>query len=294
MTLTKVGRKLIPIYIGLSFILWCVLTSLGTDGYISLIRAFSIMSTSGISAPEKFESDGAGFLGEFAMAIFLLLALSHSIIYSLNKKASLKKIISDKEIRLGLFTVSCITIVLSLKDMSLISAELNLNSSFLSGLKLVWGNFFTSLSFITTNGYFSSYWVGQSSSVEMPHVTIVLIGLCLFGGGLATTAGGIKLLRISILFSAFSNETGKLLHPSSMAGTDFNLKRLEISVFTSISNIFSTFLFFWIKQINFIPGLYDGSTLRNTKTLKNFVYLIILIFSVFVRYISHMNDQISS
>ena len=85
MTLTKVSRKLIPIYIGLSFILWCVLTSLGTDGYISLIRAFSIMSTSGISAPEKFESDGAGFLGEIAMAIFLLLALSHSIIYSLNK-----------------------------------------------------------------------------------------------------------------------------------------------------------------------------------------------------------------
>ena len=231
MTLTKVSRKLIPIYIGLSFILWCVLTSFGTDGYISLIRAFSIMSTSGISAPEKFESDGAGFLGEFAMAIFLLLALSHSIIYSLNKKASLKKLISDKEIRLGLFTVSCITIVLSLKDMSLIFAEFNSNSSFLSGLKLVWGNFFTSLSFITTNGYFSSYWVGQSSSVEMPHITIVLIGLCLFGGGLATTAGGIKLLRISILFSAFSNETGKLLHPSSMAGTDFNLKRLEISVF---------------------------------------------------------------
>ena len=65
----------------------------------------------------------------------------------------------------------------------------------------------------------------------MPHITIVLLGLCLFGGGLATTAGGIKLLRISILFSAFSNETGKLLNPSSIAGSKLNLKSLEISVF---------------------------------------------------------------
>ena len=189
------------------------------------------MSTSGIPGPEKFGSDGAGFLGEFIMAIFLLLALSHNIFFSLNKRESFKKLISDKEIRLGLFTVVFVTIVLSLKCMSLISPELNLDGSIVNGLKLVWGNFFTSFSFMTTTGYISSYWVGPSSTLDMPHITIVLLGLCLFGGGLATTAGGIKLLRIAILFSAFSNETGKLLNPSSMAGTNINLKRLEISVF---------------------------------------------------------------
>ena len=58
------------------------------------------------------------------------------------------------------------------------------------------------------------------------------MGLCLFGGGVATTAGGVKLLRISILFSAFSNETGKLLHPSSVTVKKNNsMKDLEISVF---------------------------------------------------------------
>ena len=87
---------------------------------------------------------------------------------------------------------------------------------------------------MTTTGYFSSYWVGPSSSVDMPHITLILLGLCLFGGGLATTAGGIKLLRISILFSAFSNETGKLLHPSSMAGVNNKLKRLKISILMAV------------------------------------------------------------
>ena len=65
----------------------------------------------------------------------------------------------------------------------------------------------------------------------MPHITNILLGLCLFGGGLATTAGGIKLLRISVLFSTFSNETGKLLYPSSITGINNKLKNLEISVF---------------------------------------------------------------
>ena len=231
MTLSKISAKLIPIYIGLTFVLWFILTSLGTNSYTSLVRAFSIMSTSGISGSEKFGSDGSVFLGEFVMAIFLLSALSHNIFYSFKNKVSLKKLISDKEIRLGLSTVVCITIVLSLKDMTLISSGFNFNDSFLSGIKLVWGNFFTSLSFLTTNGYFSSYWVGSSSSVDIPHITIVLLGLCLFGGGLATTAGGIKLLRISILFSAFSKETSKLLHPSSAAGINNNLERLNISIF---------------------------------------------------------------
>ena len=60
------------------------------------------MSTSGISGPEKFGFDGAGFFGELVMAIFLLLALSHNFFYSLNKKKNLKNILFDKEIRLGL------------------------------------------------------------------------------------------------------------------------------------------------------------------------------------------------
>ena len=231
MTLSKISKKLVPIYISLTFILWCVLTSLGTDGYTSFIRASSILSTSGIAGSEKFSSDGAGFFGELVMAMFLLLALTHNIFYSLNKKKYLKNILFDKELRLGLLTVICITLILSLKTMSLDSTFFSLEETFISGLKLIWGNFFTVFSFITTNGYVSSYWGAALTSADIPHVTIIFLGLCLFGGGLATTAGGIKLLRISVLFSAFSNETGKLLHPSSIAGSRFNLRKLEISIF---------------------------------------------------------------
>ena len=253
--LTKISKKIIPIYFGLTIILWCLLTSLGTDGYTSLIRAFSIMSTSGILGPEKFESDWTGFCGEFVMAVFLLLALSHNIFYSLNKKASLNKLKFDKEIRLGLCIVVCITLVLSLKDMRLISSEFNFDNSYVTELKLIWGNFFTAFSFLTTNGYVSAFWGSDLLSIQMPHVTIILIGLCLFGGGLATTAGGIKLLRISVLFSAFSNETGKLLHPSSLVRSSSDLRSLKISVF--MAWIFFMLFVISLALVTIILSIFD-------------------------------------
>ena len=91
--------------------------------------------------------------------------------------------------------------------------------------------FFTAFSFMTTNGYVSSFWKVSIFSDEVTHVSLILVGLCLFGGGVATTAGGIKLLRISILFSAFSNETGKLLHPSSVVNNNKFTQSLDISVY---------------------------------------------------------------
>lgn len=231
MTLATISNKLIPIYIGLTIILWILLTSFGTDGYTSLVRALSILSTSGISGPEKVSSDGAGFFGEIVMAIFLLFALSHSTFYTLNKNAILKKLLFDSEIRLGLFLIIFITFMLFLKDMSSVNSLSNFDKFFITGLESIWGNFFTTFSFMTTNGYVSSYWGAYSSFADLSHINVIFLGLCLFGGGVATTAGGVKLLRISILFSAFSNETGKLLYPSSIAGINSKSKSFEISVF---------------------------------------------------------------
>ncbi len=230
-TLIKVSKNLIPIYLALTIILWGLLTLFGTDSYTSLIRALSVISTSGISGPENFTSDGAGFFGELVVVLFLFIALSRNIIKFLGKQLPLKTIVSDKEARLGLFIVLAVTLLLSFEQFIQAGFYFELNDKYGSLIELIWGNFFTVFSFITTNGYVSAFWNEFSSARELSHTTIILMSLCLFGGGVATTAGGIKLIRISILFSAFSNETGKLLHPSSVTGPNNHMKSLKISVF---------------------------------------------------------------
>jgi len=243
-TLNKISKKLIPIYIALTVILWCFLTSLGTDGYTSLIRAFSILSTSGISGPYKFGSDEAGFWGELIIIVFLLLALSHNTLYYITNKTDLKKVLLNRELRFGLFSVLFVSLLLFLKELNQINSDFILHEVFINSCKLFWGNFFTALSFISTNGYISSYWSASQSSQVLPHISVILLGLCLFGGGLATTAGGIKLLRISVLFSSFSSETGKLLNPSSVIGINTTIKTLQVSVFMA-----------WISFMLFIVSI---------------------------------------
>ena len=45
------------------------------------------------------------------------------------------------------------------------------------------------------------------------------MGLALIGGGVATTAGGVKLLRVYVLFRHGERELERLVHPNSVGGS---------------------------------------------------------------------------
>ena len=47
---------------------------------------------------------------------------------------------------------------------------------------------------------------------------MILLGLALMGGGVATTAGGVKLMRVYALYQHGLREMGRLVHPSSVGG----------------------------------------------------------------------------
>ena len=53
------------------------------------------------------------------------------------------------------------------------------------------------------------------------------MGLALIGGGVATTAGGVKLLRVFALYQNGSREMERLVHPSSVSGAGASGRRLQ-------------------------------------------------------------------
>lgn len=76
---------------------------------------------------------------------------------------------------------------------------------------------FTTISFLTTHGYISEYWQFEVNNIEIHTSSIYLVGLAILGGGVATTAGGVKLLRIYALSRLASRELGRLIDPESIA-----------------------------------------------------------------------------
>ncbi|NNK78790.1 MAG: TrkH family potassium uptake protein, partial [Litoreibacter sp.] len=83
---------------------------------------------------------------------------------------------------------------------------------------------FTVLSFLTTTGFISGGWAEARSWSGLPTPGLILAGLAIFGGGVATTAGGVKLLRVYALYKHGVREMGRLVHPNSI-GSEGRLGR---------------------------------------------------------------------
>jgi trk system potassium uptake protein TrkH len=71
----------------------------------------------------------------------------------------------------------------------------------------------TVTSFATTTGYVSMDWASAQNWSGLSNPTLMLLGLAALGGGVASTAGGIKLFRAFALFQHGIRDLGHLSHP---------------------------------------------------------------------------------
>ena len=62
------------------------------------------------------------------------------------------------------------------------------------------------MSFLTTTGFVSEHWLDAQAWSGLPTPGLILLGLALIGGGVATTAGGVKLLRVFALYQNGARE----------------------------------------------------------------------------------------
>jgi trk system potassium uptake protein TrkH len=97
----------------------------------------------------------------------------------------------------------------------------------MTGLRAFWGSMFTVMSFLTTTGFESVDWSDSRQWSGLGTPGLILMGLALIGGGVATTAGGVKLLRVYALYLNGLRELGRLVHPSSVPSTSANQKRIQ-------------------------------------------------------------------
>ena len=73
----------------------------------------------------------------------------------------------------------------------------------------------------------SEHWAGAQSWSGLSTPGLILMGLALIGGGVATTAGGVKLLRVFALYTNGVREMERLVHPSSVSSAGPAARRLQ-------------------------------------------------------------------
>lgn len=214
----RAGRAILPAYAAMTAAL---VLAFGMAGEVSLagtVHALGIVSTTGVSAGTGGIAGQGAFAVEAVALVFLGLAATSRIYGRASRVGRSAPIAKDRELRLMAVLVLAATAALFVRHWA---AALTLEnpSGEVDAFAALWGALFTSLSYLTTTGYESQSWDNARDWAGLSNPTLILLGLCAIGGGAATTAGGIKLIRAAALLGHGLREVDRLAQPAAVRGS---------------------------------------------------------------------------
>lgn len=222
--LARALRFILPVYVGMTAVLALGLRSLDETGPAAAIHAMSIISTTGISPyPGGIAYEGS--LGiEMLAAVFLLLTATRRLYANASQAGSIEPWARDPELRLLAVLVLAASVALFARHwLGALTIDLTEGAG-QDAFGAVWGALFTTLSFLTTTGFQSHFWESARDWSGLANPGLILLGLCAIGGGAATAAGGIKLIRFYALVRHGVRELDRIAQPSAVVGVGSGLR----------------------------------------------------------------------
>ncbi len=199
-----------PAYVGLTALLALAFSAAGGGPLEAVVHAAGVMSTSGLSIDGR--TLGGGVSAEMLAAVFMAMAATRHVFASGTPAARLARFHGDPEITLAGIAIGLAAGWIFLRHW--------FGAIGLAGpaeperaLEALWGALFTAFSFLTTTGYVSEAWDGARAWSGLSNPGLLLLGLAAMGGGVASTAGGIKLLRSFALYQQGLIELDTLAEP---------------------------------------------------------------------------------
>ncbi|MEO1239842.1 MAG: potassium transporter TrkG, partial [Pseudomonadota bacterium] len=224
--LRRYATLLLPVYAGFTAILWLLLMAVGDPPLVAAIHAMSTLSTSGLSPLGGPSGAASGIVGEVVVFVFFIFALSRLTFLSDARVGGVRSLRFDPEVQLGVLIITGLPMLLFLRHW-LASFDTGEVLSLLEGVEGLWGAMFTTASVLTTTGWESASWDKALDWSGLRTPGLLLMGLAIFGGGVATTAGGVKLLRVFALYKHGLREMEKLVQPSSIGGAGQAARRIR-------------------------------------------------------------------
>ncbi|MCY4259429.1 MAG: hypothetical protein OXC91_04105 [Rhodobacteraceae bacterium] len=204
--LRKALQVAVPIYTGTTAILWLFLIILGNAPLAAAMLAMATLATSGITLPGTTPAP----FSEAGMLLFLALAYSRVWLTARRRALSPQHLVRDPELKLTVLLLAVALAAILSHDWQTLVKGYN-TGQLTPLLDTVWGILFTTASHLATAGMTSAHW---PDTTGLGLNELVLILLTIIGGGAATTAGGIKLLRVTLLYQSCHAEVDRMLYPS--------------------------------------------------------------------------------
>ncbi len=235
---------LLPVFV------WSVGLSWKTALFEALAHAMTTVSTAGFTTHSTniafFDN---GLLEGLLVAFMLLSGMNYSLHHRL-WNGDWRRMLRDSEWRLYL-------IIVGLTAMGLSGSLWIAGESFAQAVR---HGTFTAISFLTSTGY-----VVADSDTWSQSAKLLLVALMFVGASAGSTAGGIKILRVLLLWRVVQRELRRLLHPRAIIPVRHSGRVVPESAVLTVVAFFFAYLTTWMLGalllivVDPALGLFDGS-----------------------------------
>lgn len=227
-TFKSMARNLWKLYIALTIINALFLFIGGMNIFDAVCHSFTTMSTGGFSTKQASIAHWGSSYIEYVTIFFMFIAGTNFTIIYTTIQTKKNHIFKDAEFRIYAFIVIATTIVLT--TILYLNEWNTFETSFRDAL-------FQVVSIITSTGF------GTADYLLWPTVLGSIIFLLMFiGGSAGSTAGGIKVGRIMLLFKNSLCEMKRIIHPNAVINVKYNKKSLPSNVMDSIMAFFIMYM----------------------------------------------------
>ena len=231
--ITETAKALFIVYLAMTVCCAAAYAAAGMSAFDAVCHAFSTVAIGGFSTHDAsmgyFESNAIYLISTLFM---LVAALNIGLHYTAFYRRSLAGYAEDSEAR---FFAGAMAVCVGITCIYLLVSEtLGVSDSIVHGL-------FQAVSITTTTGFAT-----QDFSLWPGFLPIMLLMFSFMGGCAGSTGGGIKAMRLMLIYKQGIRELKQLVHPHAVIPLKVGNRRVEATVVSAVWSFFAVYTFVFI------------------------------------------------
>ena len=225
----ETARNLWGLYASFTFV-ECILLMLGGMSFFDAINhSLTTMATGGYSTKQASVGYFDSAYIQYVIIAFMFIAGTNFTLSYAMLTGRISKVFKDEEFRFYSLVILLFSVVIAVGVV--VTSQMGIEQAFRDSL-------FTVVSIITTTGYATVDYL-----IWMPLLGMLIFVLMFVGGSAGSTGGGVKVVRILLLFKNSFHELKRLIHPNAVIPIRYNQRVVDQR---TITNILAFFVFYII------------------------------------------------
>jgi trk system potassium uptake protein TrkH len=232
------ARRLWGMYAVLTLILAALLYFEGMGIFDAVNHALTTIASGGYSTKDASLAHWNSQLIHYTIILFMFLTgINYTLMYFALVQHKFSKLFKDEEFKTFFWVIIVFTIIILVVN-SLTIREIHSIYDFEQNFR---ESLFQTVSVLSTTGFYVSDY-----KIWSPFVLILLVLLMCSGACAGSTTGGMKMIRVVIMFKNCRYELRRLLHPNAILPIRINNKTLQNSVTANVYAFMTLFVVLFI------------------------------------------------